>query len=689
MRKIYLFLLALCVSSVAATVKAQTYPPTNQDTYGYEVLDAILNARLTTATDDPSTRFCKAIPLTPMVGETKYGGKQSLQFNVGIKFVVENGAITEDNRGNYPSYNNLSVLKAQGFVTEDEFHFKVGQTLSPKPAKGEDLYGFKDGAWEGSWMPYAVYIDYPIDNAFTVADLVSSKAPTNNGSVSYYDPAAFRAPTEPGKYRLRLMTGATTPPEGVASMATTGGNMIADAYITLERPTVTFVYDASRGTVTGGTSAEALVCGENYTFTVTPKSGYDATVTATVGDGTVKVKFTPTDNGDGTYTIAADKFQNDMTINVTFAKQPTFTAADAAAGNCYFRLLNKYYAGRYLKAGIAHIPAGVTTDRLTDGAATLFTHTLEEGSASYIWRLNPISGKSTFYLTTQGYLAGEIMNGDSREGANQTVRMSKTTGSEVTVALRDGYYVFSNASNGAYAYLHSTDYGESRSDAGFPATAEGNYVVGWSATTSDGPSFWTIEPVEEFNITIGKGGWSTIKYAFPVSLPASVVKAYAVSGETESAVSLAEVEPVGGEIQLPSNTPVFLEGTEGAACTVSILTSEPSAISVTNVLSGTLLSESPTGTIYGIATPSGQPTALYKMQSGTTIPCNKAYLVRSQSSVAKLDLDFGGTTTGIDSLTPNPTTVDSNVLYDLNGRRVLYPTRGIYVTGSGKKIYLK
>lgn len=679
MRKIYLFLLALCVSSVAATVKAQTYPPTNQDTYGYTVLEAILNAKLTTTTanNNAHLRFCKAIPLTPMKGGIQYGEKQSLQFNDGI---------TLENRGKYPSYNNLSVLKAQGFVTADEFHFKVGQTLSPKPAKGEDLYGFNDGAWDGSWMPYAVYIDYSIEAGFTAADLVSS----GNGAPGFFYSQAgeFRASTTPGTYRLRLMTGATTPPEGVASMATTGGNMIADAYITLERPTVTINYDASRGTVTSGTSAENLVCGEDYTFTVTPKSGYDATVTATVGDGTVNVEVTPTNNGDGTYTIPADKFQNDMTITVTFVKH-TFTAADAAAGNCYFRLLNKAYNSRYLKAGIAHIPAGVTTNRLTDGAATLFTHTLEEGSASYIWRLNPISGKSTFYLTTQGYLVGEIMNGNSAEGANQTVRMSKTTGSEVTVALRDGYYVFSNASNGAYAYLHSTDYGESRSDASFPATAEGDYVVGWSATTSNGPSFWTIEPVEEFNITIGKGGWSTINYAFPVSLPASVVKAYAVSGETESAVSLAEVEPVDGEIQLPSNTPVFLEGTEGAACTVSILTFEPSAISVTNKLSGTLLPESPTGTIYGIATPDDQPTALYKMQSGTTIPCNKAYLGSSQSSVAKLDLDFGGTTTGIDSLTPDPTTVDSNVLYDLNGRRVLYPTRGIYVTGSGKKIYLK
>ena len=232
-------------------------------------------------------------------------------------------------------------------------------------------------------------------------------------------------------------------------------------------------------------------------------------------------------------------------------------------------------------------------------------------------------------------------------------------------------------------------FGRGNGEAGkYPNNSEGLNVSSWSQSAT--ASQWTIEPIEEFDITIGTGGWSTIHYAFPVSLPADEVTAYTVSSETESAVSLAEVEPVGGAILLPSNTPVFLAGTQGASCTVSILLSEPAAISVTNELDGTLLPESPTGNnIYGIATPSGKPTALYKMQSGTTIPCNKAYLVRSQSSVAKLDLDFGGTTTGIDSLTPNPTTVDSNVLYDLNGRRVLYPTRGIYVTGSGKKIYLK
>ena len=440
-------------------------------------------------------------------------------------------------------------------------------------------------------------------------------------------------------------------------------------------PKITFlVNDNTKGTVEGAT--ENQVCGTNYTFTVTPKSGYDATVTATVGDGTVNVEVTPTNNGDGTYTIPADKFQNDMTINVTFVKH-TFTAAEALAGDCYFRLKNKGTSG-YLKAERTDVSGG----KVSANSVLVYNRSLEDSKpAAFIWKLD--GG----YLTSQGQQLAEFWS----QYGTPVVEMA-SSGSPVTVTASGSYYIIRSTNvtatqNVVYRYLHAIDKGLDAGDGNYPQTSNGNYVVTWNSSAD--ASQWTIEPVEEFNITIGKGGWSTINYAFPVSLPASVVKAYAVSGETESAVSLAEVEPVDGEIQLPSNTPVFLEGTEGAVCTVSILTSEPSAISVTNVLSGTLLSESPTGTIYGIATPSGKPTALYKMTARTTIPCNKAYLASTQGGVAKLDLDFGGTTTGIDSLTPDPTTVDSNVLYDLNGRRVLYPTRGIYVTGSGKKIYLK
>lgn len=67
-----------------------------------------------------------------------------------------------------------------------------------------------------------------------------------------------------------------------------------------------------------------------------------------------------------------------------------------------------------------------------------------------------------------------------------------------------------------------------------------------------------------------------------------------------------------------------------------------------------------------------------------TLAANKAYLVTpaEASDIKAFTFDFGDTT-GID----NPETAfESEVYYDLQGRRVQNPTKGIYVTKSGKKV---
>ena len=645
MRKIYLFLLALCVSSVTCRMVAQ-----------YTVDSSIKDA---TITSNPDNRYCKGIALQSQKSSVAYGEKQTLSFNEGI---------TSANYTTYKFYNDLTSGQA--------FEFKVGQTVNGSFVIYDTKNATSDKPWDGSWMGSYIYLDANNDGVFATdaSELLRSSGTTYSGSNIVNSVREFRLPQSVGTYRMRFKIdwpdGTATNPSNIDK----AGGSITDANITLVRPTVTLNYDASRGTVTGGTAEDALVCGEAYTFTVAPKSGYDATVTATVGDGTVNVDVTPTNNGDGTYTIAADKFQNDMTITVNFTEHVA-TVADALAGNCYFRLKNKSTSD-YLKAERTDVSEG----KVSANSVILYNRPLEESKpAAFIWKLD--GG----YLTSQGH---QVATFGSSNGM-PVIEMA-SSGAPVTIARYQSgsyYTVQTTGSTATYKFLHAKNIGMNSGDGNYPQTSNGNYVVTW-ANNSDA-SQWTIEPVEDFDITIGKGGWSTIHYAFPVSLPASVVKAYVVSGETESAVSLTEVAPEGDAILLPSNTPVFLEGSESAACTVSILLYEPDAISVTNELSGTLVAESPTGDIYGIATPSGKATALYRMTAGTTIPCNKAYLASSQSGVAKLDLNFGGEPTGIESLTPDPTTVDSNVLYDLNGRRVLYPTRGIYVTGSGKKIYLK
>ena len=116
MRKIYLFLLALCVSSVSSLVTAQRYP-----------ISFDVNQKITHA-----SRYIIGVSLQPKSGSTNYGQKQEITVNEGI---------TRDNKGNYPAYNE---------VTSTSFAVKAGQTLQPL---------FMLGTWDGTWMHSYVYVD--------------------------------------------------------------------------------------------------------------------------------------------------------------------------------------------------------------------------------------------------------------------------------------------------------------------------------------------------------------------------------------------------------------------------------------------------------------------------------------------------------------------------------------------------
>lgn len=52
-----------------------------------------------------------------------------------------------------------------------------------------------------------------------------------------------------------------------------------------------------------------------------------------------------------------------------------------------------------------------------------------------------------------------------------------------------------------------------------------------------------------------------------------------------------------------------------------------------------------------------------------------------------LQFNFGDNTTGIDGVEVD--NEKDTIYYDLNGRRVLYPTQGVYVTNTGKKVFIR
>ena len=156
-------------------------------------------------------------------------------------------------------------------------------------------------------------------------------------------------------------------------------------------------------------------------------------------------------------------------------------------------------------------------------------------------------------------------------------------------------------------------------------------------------------------------------------------------------VTLVPLTANEGLISVPSNTPIFVEGVAGTICMVELLTTEPAAVGP-NTLRGTTLPQTASltsgETAYVIATPSGKETALYRLGADVKIPLNKAYYVSRQQQTSKLGLNFGEVTEISNAVTAQPALKDE-ILYDLRGHRVVYPTHGIYVTGSGRKIFIK
>lgn len=81
-----------------------------------------------------------------------------------------------------------------------------------------------------------------------------------------------------------------------------------------------------------------------------------------------------------------------------------------------------------------------------------------------------------------------------------------------------------------------------------------------------------------------------------------------------------------------------------------------------------------------------QGLGFYKVDSGLNIPANKGYIKVANSSAARDFLGIDGMMTSIDKTLKSP--ADNHTYYDLSGRRVKSPTKGLYIV-NGKKVVIK
>ncbi len=201
---------------------------------------------------------------------------------------------------------------------------------------------------------------------------------------------------------------------------------------------------------------------------------------------------------------------------------------------------------------------------------------------------------------------------------------------------------------------------------------------------TDKGNWWKIKEVTTIPVAIGESNYATVGFPFAVTIPEGV-KAFIGTSTDNASLELTEIE--GGII--PANTGAIIYH-EGATTANFEITTGGNTIA-NNKLSATTAKREgfEANDTYVLAKDSEGKAALLKSEL-TTVPANKAFLAATEVASSEgnaLAFHFGGTTTGVNSAVAGKT--EGTQYFDLQGRRVLYPSNGIFVTNNGKKVFIK
>lgn len=262
--------------------------------------------------------------------------------------------------------------------------------------------------------------------------------------------------------------------------------------------------------------------------------------------------------------------------------------------------------------------------------------------------------------------AYEIYTTESTFGGGYNATNDSTTMFVMSSSNSNGYK-FLNAANG-----YNLD------------TYEG--VATWYDNTDAG-NYWQFIKVTEVPLTIAANDYTTLCLPFNVKLPeGTAVKAYYASQATGDVLKLTEITGI-----IPANEGVILQNTnKSEVANINLTITAEEATLTDNKLKGVTAKREGYDALsnYVLADKNGT-TGFYKAKF-TAIVANKAYLPVANVQNAQgvmMAFSFGNEVTGIDNV--NAAAPAAKKYYDLQGRRVLYPAKGIFVTEDGQKVLFK
>lgn len=227
-----------------------------------------------------------------------------------------------------------------------------------------------------------------------------------------------------------------------------------------------------------------------------------------------------------------------------------------------------------------------------------------------------------------------------------------------------------------------------------PEGRENHGVGTWRDGAGDEGNLWMLREVTSVTVNVSDALWATLHLPFAVRIPEGVT-AYTGGAQGDGVVKLHEVSGV-----IPAHTPVVLNAGQAGAYAFPIAyeaANEPPVPDNTFLGTGLRLTGLVPQSFYVLANPTYEDGFTVEgvgfylgSDAVTSIPANKTYMLRdtSHASAGYRFVVGDDPTVGIDHAT-QPDGDRTKTYYDLHGRRVLYPSHGVYVTQDGQKVFIK
>ena len=198
------------------------------------------------------------------------------------------------------------------------------------------------------------------------------------------------------------------------------------------------------------------------------------------------------------------------------------------------------------------------------------------------------------------------------------------------------------------------------------------------------------------SVPVGTTGWSTYSssYALDFGNADAGIEAYAVTGFEGTTLTTSKITGT-----VAANTGLLVKGTASTSYNVPVVAEGDAATGnklVASVSGETVSAGTGDNVNYVLMNNGGTAEFQWIGTTSANVGANKAYLSLANgpktgagSRGLIIDIDIDGVSTGINMVNGEGLKVNgSETYYDLQGRRVLYPTKGLYIV-NGKKVVIK